>query len=128
MADAVTTTTYIGDRNIVVTMIDVSDGTGLTNATLFDGTALAVNPLGHLKARRIRYSITNMIVTLTWGGGTPSTLAYLGQGEDIIDWSKLYSGGLTNGATTPNGKVLISASTIDSATGGFTLTLEMIAG
>lgn len=127
MADALTFTPYYGVRNINVTLADVSDGTGLSNFVFLNGSLLVPNPLGHLKVKRIKYSITNMVVTLMWGGGTPATLAYLGQGEDIIDWSKTYSAGLTNSAGTPNGNILISATTINSATAGFVITIDAIA-
>jgi hypothetical protein len=128
MADALTFTPYYGVRNINVTLADVSDGTGLTNYVFLNGSLCVKNPLGHLKVKRIKYSITNMVVTLTWGGGTPATLAYLGQGEDIIDWSNSYSAGLPNAAGTPNGNILISATTINSATAGFVISLDCIAG
>lgn len=128
MADAVTTNLYTGDRNINLTVVDVSDGTGLTNYAALTGSSFTPSLGVHMKAKRVRYSIINMQVQLIWGGGTPSVFAVLGPGEDIIDWSKLYSGGMTNNAITPNGNVLITAIPMASATAGFTLTLEMIRG
>lgn len=128
MADAVNTYLYDGIRNCQVTVVDVSDGTGLANYVAINASTLVPNPGAHMKIRRIRYSITNMVVTLKWDGGTPANIAYLGQGEDILDWSLDYSGGLQNTAVTPTGNILISATTFGSATAGFTITLEMIKG
>ena len=128
MADAVTTNLYTGDRNLVLTVLDLSDGTGLTNYAALTATSFTPNLGVHMKAKRIWYSIINMQVQIIWGGVTPSPMAILGPGENEIDWSKTYSGGLPNNATTPNGNVLITAIPMASATAGFTLTLEMIRG
>lgn len=128
MADAVTTTLYDGARNVVLTYTDISDGTGLSLATMLDVSTLSPNPGAHLKIRRIRYSITNMIVTLYWAGTPNKPIANIGQGQDILDWSKDYSGGLPNDATSATGNILITAQTIGSATAGLTITLECIKG
>jgi hypothetical protein len=128
MADAVSTNLYDGSRNVNLTYTDVSDGTGLALATMLNVSTLSPNPGVHLKIRRIKYSITNMVVTMYWAGTPNTPIAFLGEGEDILDWSKDYSGGLPNNAATPTGNVLISASTIGSATAGFTITLECIKG
>jgi hypothetical protein len=128
MADAVTSNLYDGSRNVNLTVTDISDGTGLTLATFLDVSTLVPNPGAHLKIRRIRYSVTNMIVTLYWAGTPNVPIANIGQGEDILDWSKDYSGGLPNNATSPTGNILVTAVTIGSATAGFTITLECIKG
>ena len=128
MADAITTNLYDGARNVVLTYTDVSDGTGLSLATMLTASSLSPNPGAHLKIRRIRYSITNMIVTLYWAGSPNVPIANMGQGEDLLDWSKDYSGGLPNNATSATGNILVTANTIGSATAGFTITLECIKG
>lgn len=126
MADALQSTLYDGQRNITVTLADVSDGTGLSLATFLNAPALSPPPGAHIKCKRIRYSITNMIVTLYWAGTPNAILAMLGQGEDIIDWSKVYSAGLPNTATAATGSILITAVPFGSASAGFTITLEAI--
>lgn len=128
MTDKINFTLYDGIRNISATLSDVSDGTGLSGFVFLNASALTPNPGGHIKIKRIKYSITNMVVTLTWDGGTPATIAFLGQGEDIIDWSNTYSAGLPNTAVTPTGNILISASTFGSATGGFVISIDAIKG
>jgi hypothetical protein len=130
MADAVSTELYDGARNVVQTMTDISDGTGLNLATFFTASALSPNPGVHLKVRRVQFSITNMIVTLYWAGSPNVAFASMGQGESVLDWSRLYSGGLQNpnSGGSASGNILISAQTIGSATAGFTITLEGLKG
>lgn len=127
MADSLQIEPYDGARNYQVKVVDVSDGTGLSSVVIVDGTTLAINPLGHWKIRRIRYSILNLYLRLQWDGATPKDIAYLGQGEDILDFTKTYAGGYPNNAVTPTGKIIATTSA-QILGSGFTLEMELIKG
>lgn len=130
MADAVTTRLYTGARNIVQTMTDISDGTGLVLATFLSVAALTPNPGIHMKVRRVKYSIENFLVQMYWAGSPNVPLIALGQGQgSVMDWSMDYSGGVTNpnSGGAASGDILISAQTIGTGAGQFTITLECLA-
>ena len=127
MADSVSVQLYDGSRNCQVKVVDVSDGTGLTSYAILTASTLVPNPGSHMKIRRIKYSILNCYVRLQWDGVTPADIAYLGQGEDILDFSKSYAGGFPNNATTPTGNVIVTTSAAILGS-GFTLECEFVKG
>lgn len=129
MADSVSIQLYDGARNVQVKVVDVSDGTGLSNYTIITAANLVPNPGAHMKIRRIRYSIagTGFFLRIQWKGATNGDIAYLSQGQDWLDFSKTYAGGFPNNAVTPTGDVVLT--TTGAATGdGFTLEMDFIKG
>lgn len=127
MADVVSIQLYNGARNAQVKVVDVSDGTGLSSYVILNASTLVPNPGSHMKIRRIKYSILNCYVRIQWDGATPGDIAYLGQGEDILDFTHDYAGGFPNNALTPTGNVIVTT-TGQIAGSGFTLTLDTILG
>ena len=127
MADSLQIQLYDGARNCQVKAVDVSDGTGLSSAILVTASSLVPNPGSHMKIRRIKYSINLMTVRLQWAGVTPADIAYMSEGEDILDFSKSYAGGYPNNATTPTGNVIVTTGG-QVAGSGFVIELELIKG
>lgn len=127
MSDVTTSQLYDGARNCQVKLTNYSDGTGQSAAVVVNASALTPNPGSHMKIRRIRYNVDGMYVRLQWDGATPQDIAILGNGQDLLDFSKDYAGGFPNGATTPTGNILLT--TIGQVTGSnYTIVLEMIKG
>jgi hypothetical protein len=127
MADSYSNQVYDGARNAQFKLTDLSDGTGLTNQNVTNVSSLVPNPGIHLKLRRVRYSIEGMTVRLQWGGTPNKDLILISQGEDVLDFSKDYAGGIPNNAAMPTGDVLLT--TIGaSANSSFTIMLEFIKG
>ncbi len=116
MADTTSSQIYDGARNVVVKFTDVSDGTGLSGATFLDVSTLTPNPGVHLKLRRLQYGIEGMSIRLQWAGTPNADIVLLSNGESVLDFSRDFSGGIPNNASSPTGNVLIS--TINATAGG----------
>lgn len=125
MADTLTTQGYFGTKNIQIKIMDVSDGTGLSNYPVLASAGITPVAGPHLKIRRIRYSLLNLYLRVMWGGATPADIAYIGQGADELDFSEKYSNGYPNNAITPTGEILLTTSA-QILGSGFTLELELI--
>lgn len=127
MADATSSQIYDGARNLSVKLTNVSDGTGQTAAKVVDVTTLTPNPGTHLKLRRIKYSIESMSVRLQWEGTPNQDLVLISNGENILDFSKEYAGGIPNNAASPTGNVLLT--TIGAAANSnYVIDMEFIKG
>lgn len=128
MADAYASQVYDGRRNLFIKLTDVSDGTGLTGQNVTNISGLVPNPGVHLKLRRVRFAISGMSVRLQWQATTNVDLVLLSPGEDELDFSRDYAGGIpNNGGTGVTGDVLLT--TVGQSSGAtFTLGLEFIKG
>lgn len=127
MADAYTNQVYDGARNCQFKLTDLSDGTGLTAQNVTSVASLVPNPGAHLKLKRVRYSIEGMTVRLQWAGTPSADLLMLSSGEDILDFSTDYAGGIPNNATSPTGDILLT--TIGAtANSNFSILIECIKG
>lgn len=128
MADTVHSQLYDGIRNINLKYTIFSDGTGQTNTKIIDVTTLVPNPGVHMKLRRIRYNIDGMYVRLLWEATTSIDIAILGNGQDMLDFSKEYAGGFPNDAGVGvTGSILLT--TVGQLNGSnATINLELIKG
>lgn len=128
MADAYANQVYDGRRNAVFKLTDVSDATGLTGVNVTNVASLVPNPGVHLKLRKVRFAIFGMSVRLQWAATTNVDLLLLNPGEDILDFSSIFSSGLTNnGGAGVTGDILIT--TIGAvANSNFSIILECIKG
>lgn len=128
MADTYGNNVYDGARNCVFSLTDFSDGTGLSAQNVTNVANLVPNPGVHLKLRRIQFAINGMSVRLQWNASTPVDIALLSPGENVIDYSRLYSGGLTNNAGAGVTGDIILTTEGASANSNFTIILECIKG
>src|SRR3990167_3607174 len=105
----ITATTQIlhdGERNLVVQLTGISDGTGQeTNERKIDVSELSP-PCAAFKSRKISYNVSYGAVKLTWDAMVPVDFLLLdGQGE--FDYCSM--GGLVNsGGDTKTGDLLLS--------------------
>lgn len=129
MSDSVSVQLYDGARCFSVKVVDVSDGTGLSGYTILTAADLNPNPGAHAKIRRIRYAVigSGYYVRIQWKGGTNADIAYLGQGEEWLNFSETYAGGYPNNAVTPTGDIVVTTTGSESSY-GFTLEIEGIKG
>lgn len=128
MANTYVNQKYDGARNCQFKLTLFADGSGdLVNQNVTNISALVPNPGVHLKLKRVRYSIQGLTARFQWAGATPADLVLLSEGQDILDFSEDYAGGIPNNATTPTGDVLLT--TIGaSANSTLTAMLEFIKG
>ncbi len=130
MVDTVTSQVYDGYRNYQVKLTNDSDGTGQSVVKVVDVTTMNPNPGLHMKLKRIKYSIYSMRVSLYWEATINVPIAFLGPGEDLLDFSNEYAGGWPNaaiGTAGVTGNILIS--TLDQVAGSsYTVVLELIKG
>lgn len=127
MADSVQTQIiYNGPRNLVVSLVNFSDGTGETLVKKIDAqsTTYAVNgqvPGVHLKISRIEYSIAGGEVKLYWDATTATPMMYLGAAGTIdLDEHYQIPNPQPTGAT---GSILLSTVGFTS-TSGYTILLH----
>lgn len=95
MADAVAARTILdGPKNVAVTFLNISDGTGESGAVKIDVSSLSPPPAG-LAIERIVYSLSGMGLDMYWGDG--SHAAHLPQDQSgEMDFTK-FGGILGNG-------------------------------
>lgn len=133
MADTVTSQTLKDHaKGYAIKLTNVSDGTGETNVTKVDASALiAANADGteRLTITKLFWSIASGTsstmsprVTLTWGGGTPATIVTL-TGSGFWDLTTAGQAPLTNNAGTPTGDILLSTAGF-TANAAYTLIIE----
>ena len=126
MADAVTTQVYDGARNYVITIEDISDGTGVTGLKIVDVTTMTPNPGTHLVLWRADYDVGAVGgVTLYWEG-TPNKVLLAMEPAGIDRYAGTF-GGLRNDALTPSGNVLLTTHGFVAGS-TFSLTLEFKKG
>lgn len=128
MADVVHNHVYDGARNAVFNVTDFSDGTGLTNYNVTNVANLSPNPGVHMKLKRVQYAIEGMSVRLQWAASTNIDIVILSPGENEIDYSRLFSGGISNDAGAGVTGDIILTTIGASANSNFTLLLETIKG
>lgn len=128
MADVYANQIYDGARNCTFKLTDVSDGTGLVAQNVTNVASLTPNPGVHLKLRKIRFAISGMSVRLQWAANVNADLVILNPGEDILDFSTIYSSGISNnGGAGATGDILLT--TINASNGSnFTIVIEAIKG
>jgi hypothetical protein len=128
MSDAYANQIYDGARNCTFKLTDVSDGSGLSAQNVTNVGSLVPNPGVHLKVRKIRFAISGMSVRLQWAATTPADIVILNPGEDILDFSTIYSSGISNnGGAGATGDILLT--TIGAtANANFTIVIEAIKG
>ena len=133
MADTVTSQTLKDHaKGYAVKFTNISDGTGETNVTKVDASALvAANADGteRLTITKLFWSIASGTsstmsprVTLTWAGATPATIVTL-TGSGFWDLTTAGQAPLTNNATTPTGDILLTTTGF-TANAAYTLILE----
>ena len=130
MADSVQTQIiYNGPRNLIVSLVNFSDGTGETLVKKVDAasTTYAVPPGSgnvpgtHLKISRIEYSISGGAVKLYWDATTATPLMLLGAAGTIdLDEHYQIPNSLPTGAT---GSILLSTVGFTSSS-GYTILLH----
>jgi hypothetical protein len=125
MADTVTTQTYDGAHNFVITMNSLSDGTGETLVKKVDVTTMNPNPTTHLVLWRCSYNIQAGSVELYWEGSPNKILLSLS--GSMTDREFRRWGGLRDDALTPTGNVLLSTIGF-AANSGYSITLEFKKG
>lgn len=127
MADAVTSQTLVdGERNLVVKLTNLSDGTGESAVTKVDVSALTASATNgactEVRIDKIQYDINGMEVQLLWDG-SPDLIIGKFTGQDEQCYKKF--GGLTNNASTPTGDVLLTT-TNHTAGDSYTIILHMV--
>lgn len=126
MVDAVTTQVYDGDHNYVITVEDISDGTGLTALKIVDVTTMHPNPGTHLVLWKVDYDIGTLGgVTLYWEGTPNKVLLALEPAGMDRDISRF--GGLRCDASAATGNVLVSTHGFTNQS-TFSITLEFKKG
>ncbi len=126
MVDSVTTQAYDGDHNYVITVNDISDGTGLTDLKIVDVTTMNPNPGTHLVLWDIDYDVGAAGgVTLYWEG-TPSKVLLALEPAGLDRYAGTF-GGLRNDAQGATGNVLVSTHGFTSQS-TFSLTLKFKKG
>lgn len=129
MADVVHNHVYDGARNAVFNVTDFSDGTGLTNYNVTNVASLSpTNPGVHLKLKKIQYAIQGMSVRVQWAASTNIDIVILSPGENVIDYTRLYSGGISNDAGAGVTGDIVLTTIGASANSNMVLTLECLKG
>lgn len=96
MADAVTSQVLVdGERNVVMKLTNISDGTGEAAVLKVDVSTLVGAPAS-VKITRIDYDISGMAVNVLWDATTDVTTCILSTGQASLDFTKM--GGLINNA------------------------------
>ena len=122
MADVVTTQTVIdGDRNTVVKLTNLSDGTGESAVTKVDVSALNGSP-SSVKINKIHYAVDGMSVTLFWDATTDVRIAEL-SGHGTMDFTGF--GGLPNNAGAGKTGDIVLTTNGASLNDSYTIILEL---
>lgn len=121
MADSVTTQVYDGDRNYVVTVNDISDGTGLLNYLLVDISTMNPNPGTNLVLWDIDYDIGDTGGVILYWEGIPNRVLLALEPAGLDRYAGTF-GGLRNDAAAATGNVLVSTHGFTSES-TFSLTL-----
>lgn len=96
MVDAVTSQKLIdGERNVVYSFTNVSDGTGEAGVLKVDVSGLSGAP-AEVKINKIQYDCQGMQVEILWDATTDVIAAVVGPGQGVLDFRKF--GGLINNA------------------------------
>lgn len=127
MVDAVTTQLYDGARNVTVKLTNISDGTGEVLVKKLDVTTLNPNPGTHMKVKRVRYSVAAGGVALFWEGTPNTPIVTLAEGNGNFDFSKVFSVGYPDNASSPTGNILLSTSGFVPGS-AYTIELELVKG
>lgn len=108
MADTITRQTIVdGERNAVVKVHIASDGTGSTNASFLDISALLNSP-STVTIERIWAGLSGFSVDLIWDADSNVDIITLPDGD--LDWDFRDFGGLPNNAGTGvTGDILFSS-------------------
>lgn len=94
MADAVSTQTIIdGEKNAVIKLTNLSDGTGEAAVVKVSVAGLSGTP-SRVSIKRIHYDVNGMVVTLLWDATTDVRILELGNNCGMLDFDKF--GGLPN--------------------------------
>lgn len=97
MADAVVTQVYDGEHNVVVTLENLSDGTGQTNVVVLDATSYTPGAITKFCLNKCSYNIKGGAVVIYWDAPTRRALLFMGDsgpGMSHRDFSRW--GGLRN--------------------------------
>ncbi len=107
MVDAVTTQVYDGDHNYVVTVNDISDGTGLLDYLLVDVSTMSPNPGTHLVLWNVDYDIGAAGGATLYWEGIPNRVLLALEPAGLDRFAGTF-GGLRNDAAAATGNVLVS--------------------
>lgn len=124
MADAVTSQTLVdGDRNVVIKLTNISDGTGESAVLKVDVSALNGAP-SRVRLEKIIYSTAGMGVDLLWDA-TADVLAWHLPADttDTIDFCEI--GGIQNNAGTGITGDLLLTTVGHTAGDRYTIVLHM---
>lgn len=123
MADAVTSQKLVdGERNVVYSFTNLSDGTGEAAVLKVDVSALSGAPT-EVKISKIHYDIQGMTVNILWDADTDVTAALIGNGQGVLDFCQF--GGLINNAGAGKTGDIKFTTVGHSANDSYTIVLEM---
>lgn len=127
MADTVTTQVYNGEHNYVVTIENVSDGTGQSNVVIVNASTITSGVITKLVLWKCSYNIKAGSVTISWDDTARRQLLFMSDavpGMTHRDFSEF--GGLSNSASSlfdSTGNVLLTTNGF-GVTSGYSITLE----